>query len=537
MTLNELMRQKQYDKIWQKYCGFLDLSLNEYLDIQRRLLLEQIELYSECELGRRIMQGEKPTSVEEFRQLVPLTTYDDYADILLPKIETALPVKPALWIQTTWEGAKKPIKVAPYTPGMIKNHMDIFLTIVILATSDSKGQFSLRKNENFLYGMAPLPYLTGIVPHLISDDLLINFLPPTKQAEAMSFSERNQLGFKMGMQKGIDLFFGLSSVISRIGDSFVSGSKSGGGFSMLRNSPRMNLRLARAAVRAKKENRPVMPKDVWKLKGLICSGTDSAVYKQKIQEQWGIKPLEIFGGTEPTCIATETWSKNGLVFFPDVCFYEFIPKSEYEKNIDDPSYVPQTYLLNELVAGEKYELVITNFKGGAFARYRVGDIFRCVFLKNEEEGIDFPQFVYVDREPQIIDIGGFTRISENTVKEALELSKLAISDWFAAKEFDSDNKPYLHLYVEASDAGIKDALTRDIIKEHLSIYFRYVDDDYSDLKKLLGMDPLEVSILPQGTIAKHRAIAGRKIRRMNPSPYDVVNVKKIASGSYGKEVG
>ena len=483
MTLNDLMRKKQFDKIWQEYCGFLDLSLNEYLGIQERLLLEQLALYSKCELGKRIMRGEKPSSVEEFRQLVPLTTYEDYADILLPKIESALPAKPALWIETTWEGAKNPIKVAPYTASMIKNHMNIFLTIVILATSDRKGHFSVRQNENFLYGMAPLPYLTGIVPHLISNDFAVNFLPPRRQAENMSFSERNELGFKMGLQKGIDLFFGLSSVISRIGDSFVSGSKSRGNFKLLRNSPKMNIRLAKGAIRSKNENRPIMPKDVWKLKGLICTGTDSAVYKKKIEEQWGLKPLEIFGGTEPTCIATETWSKNGLVFFPDVCFFEFIPKPEYEKNLDDPSYVPKTYLLNELVAGEDYELVITNFKGGAFARYRVGDIFRCISLENEEDGIKVPQFAFVDREPRIIDIGGFTRISENTINEALELSKLEISDWFAAKEFDEEKKPFLHLYVEASDLGMKGALTKDIIKEHLSIYFRYVDDDYSDLKK------------------------------------------------------
>lgn len=535
MTLDELFRKKQYDKIWQEYCGFLDLTLPEYMEIQYRLMLEQLEMYSGCELGKRIMKNAKPAGVEEFRQVVPLTTYEDYADILLPRIESALPSKPLLWIETTWEGAKNPIKVAPYTASMIKNHKGIFLSCMILATSDKKGHFSLRRSENFLYGMAPLPYLTGIVPHIISDDFTVNFLPPTKEAEALSFGQRNKLGFKMGMQKGIDLFFGLSSVMVRIGDTFVSGSSSGGSFSFFKNSPKMNLRFLRAWLRCRREKRSMLPKDIWKLKGLICSGTDTSSYKKRIEEQWGIKPLEIFGGTEPTCIATETWSKNGLVFFPDVCFFEFIPKSEYEKNIENPSYVPRTYLLDELVAGENYELVISNFKGGAFVRYRVGDIFKCISLSNEEEGIHVPQFTYVDREPRIIDIGGFTRISENTILEALEVSKLDIAEWFAVKEFDPDNKPFMHLYVEVSEVGIKGALTKEIIKEHLSIYFRYIDEDYHDLKALLGMDPLEVSVLPTGTIAKHCELFGKKIRRMNPSPYDVIEVLKIASGEHGIE--
>lgn len=535
MTLDKKLQKQQYDQIWQEYCGFLDFSLSEYMEIQNRLMLEQLKLYSNCELGRRIMKGKKPTTVDEFRRVVPLTKYEDYADILLSRIESALPSKPLLWIETTWEGAKNPVKVAPYTESMIKCHKGIFLTCMILATSNKKGSFSLRKGDNFLYGMAPLPYLTGIVPHVISEELTVNFLPPTKVAEAMSFSQRNKLGFKMGMQKGIDLFFGLSSVIARIGDTFVSGGASGS-FNFFKNSPKMNYRLLRAWIKSKQENTPIMPKDIWKLKGLICSGTDSASYKKKIEEQWGIRPLEIFGGTEPTCIATETWSKNGLVFFPDVCFLEFIPRSELEKNIENPSYVPNTYLLDELVPGNEYELVISNFKGGAFARYRAGDVFKCLSLNNEELGIKVPQFAYVDREQRLIDIGGFTRISEATITEALNVSKLEIDVWFACKEFDQSNKPYLHLYVEASETGMRGALTKDIIKEHLSIYFRYVDADYQDLKSLLGMDPLEVSIIPAGTINKFADLFGRSLKKINPSHFDVIEVMKIARGVTGREV-
>ena len=40
----------------------------------------------------------------------------------------------------------------------------------------------------------------------------------------------------------------------------------------------------------------------------------------------------------------------------------------------------------------------------AFARYRVGDMYRCVGLTNKEDQTRIPRFHYVDRIPTIIDI-------------------------------------------------------------------------------------------------------------------------------------
>ena len=48
---------------WRKYCGFLDISTQEFLDIQEQLLLEQIDLVSGSPLGRRLLRGTVPNSV------------------------------------------------------------------------------------------------------------------------------------------------------------------------------------------------------------------------------------------------------------------------------------------------------------------------------------------------------------------------------------------------------------------------------------------------------------------------------------------
>jgi hypothetical protein len=50
----ELLRQGRDKELWQMCCGFLSLSLEQFMAIQERLLLEQIELLSHCTLGRKV---------------------------------------------------------------------------------------------------------------------------------------------------------------------------------------------------------------------------------------------------------------------------------------------------------------------------------------------------------------------------------------------------------------------------------------------------------------------------------------------------
>ena len=528
MTFNQNLKLKNYQEIWQKYCGFLDFTMPEYMDIQKRLMMEQIEMYASCELGKHIMKNYKPRSIEEYRKVIPLTTYDDYCDMLLSKSESFLPSKPIIWIETTWEGGKHPVKVAPYTDSMVRAHRDIFLTCLVLATSDKKGSFSIRKGDKFLYGMAPLPYLTGLAPYSLQGELDVRFLPPTKEAEKMSFSQRNKIGFKLGMKKGIDILFGMSSVLLRMSETFSDSNNSSSEYNPFKTSFKMNVRLIRAWLRKKIYHIPILPKDIWGLKTLICAGTDTYHLKEKIEEYWGIKPFEIFGGTEGTCFASETWTKNGMVLFPDVNFYEFIPYEEMEKNLNDPLYTPRTYLMDELVPGNTYELVISSLKGGAFARYRLGDLFLCVSDGKDDPDVKLPRFQYVDRVPSVIDISGFTRLTETTIRDVIDVSKLDIGDWFAVKEYNQNKRSFLHLYVEMNAEGIKGALVKEIIKDHLSIYFKYIDNDYKDLKKLLGIDPLEVTILTPGTMVEYVSKFGKSIRKINPSPFDVIEITKIS---------
>ena len=495
------------------------------MGIQKRLLMEQMELWSSSGLGQSILKGKYPHTIEEFREMVPLTTYEDYAPTLLSKQTSALPGDPVLWLQTTWEGGVHPIKVAPYTKGMLDTFKHNVMSCLVLAASRQKGDFDISVTDHMLYALAPLPYATGILPLLFKDEIDIEFLPSVKEAATMSFKERNVQGFKLGMKKGIEYFFGLGSVLYYVSQSITSmqfGRKKSLKEKLLSTSPQMMARYLVAKNKCQKENRELLPKDLFQLKGFMCAGTDNRCYKADLEKMWGISPMEIFAGTEPTCIGCETWSREGVYFFPDACFYEFIPEDELDKNMDNPNYQPRTVLWDEVVPGGIYEIVLTVLKGGAFARYRVGDVFRCTGIGSHLEGNNIPRFQYIDRVPQIIDIAGFTRITEKSINQAIELSRLPIAAWTAKKEFTENNRPYLHLYVELQRSNlINSAVSIRILQDQLGIYFRYLDQDYEDLKKILGVDPLKITLLKCGTFEAYERKYGSKIRAMNPETCEI----------------
>jgi hypothetical protein len=127
---------------------------------------------SKCDLGQRFFKGQYPKNVDEFRQLVPLTTYEDYADILLLRQEDKLPAPPVVWLQTTWESGNKPEKWAPYSEDMLKIYRTNIIAAMLLSTSNEKGQFHVQSGFRALYALAPMPYATGLFPDLILPALL-----------------------------------------------------------------------------------------------------------------------------------------------------------------------------------------------------------------------------------------------------------------------------------------------------------------------------------------------------------------------------
>lgn len=513
MNFQQKLRKYSKLELWNEYCGYLEISLSEYMYIQRRLMEEQISLWCSSELGKSIYKGAAPKDINEFRRRMPLTSYEDYAPILFTRRAELLPEEPVIWIETTWEGGLKPIKIAPYTRRMLESYKHNIIAMAMLVSGHGRADFNIKPGHRFLYGGAPLPYETGLIPSLLNEEMRFEWLPDSDEYADLSFSQRIKKGFKMAFNGGIDYFFAMGSVANYITENFdkqVSGS--GGGHTTV--SPVIAARFLKAKLACHREHRKIKPADLFRITGFASTGTDGKCYRDRLADAWGVVPVEVAAGTESICVGCDTWEQRGMVLFPDSCFYEFIPEGEMLKSLDDPEYVPMTCLMDEVKTGALYELVISVLHGGAFMRYRIGDVYRCTEAGGPD---DIPRFTYVDRIPTVIDIAGFTRITEKSVTEVIRLSRLGIGDWLMCKEYEHGDTPFLHMYLEITpQARLTEVVTKQVLTEHLSVYFRYFDSDYKDLKKLLNIEPLRITVLPYGSISGFEEKYGEKLRRINP---------------------
>ena len=510
----DLLRQGRKKELWQRSCGFIDLSLEEFMVIQRRLLLEQIELLKDCELGQKVMRGAMPKSVEEFREQVPLTTYADYAPYLPEKREDVLPMPPIVWQRTSGRSSQHSCKWVPVTRRLAEEMAPTFLALLIFATCKEKGDFTLKENEKFLYLLAPPPYASGSWARWGAQEFPFTFMPPLDEAEEMPFEERIKQGFKLAFKEGVTIIFGISSVLLAVGRRFSEGA-SGEKVNIisLLSQPKLLLRLGKAFLRSKLARRPMLPRDVWSLKGLIAGGTDSAVYREKIKYMWGKYPLDLYGCTESLIIAMQTWDYEGMSFVPYFTFLEFIPEDESLKAREDSSYQPSTVLLDEVQPGQNYEVVCTNFHGGPFTRYRVGDIVRITSLRNEKLNIDIPQMVFYSRADDVLDFST-TSFTEKTIWQAIENSGLDYVDWVARKEIVEEPKLHIYLEMKEDSSGREEELAAKIDNQ-----LKMLQEDYAHQAQEFRSTLLTLTLLPCGAfqeyISRQRA-AGADLAHLKP---------------------
>jgi hypothetical protein len=507
----QLIAEGRKDELWQKHCGFFSLSKDEFMNIQRRLMLEQIKLLGASKIGQALMGDRVPVSVEEFRQITPLTTYADYEPFLKNKREKDLPAKPFVWARTS--GRTSTPKWIPYTKAMYDHLSDPVIGAMLMSSCDQPGDVKLERNDKFLMASAPPPYASGYITRSTRENLEVRFLPPLEVAEKMDYLDRVALGFKLAMQEGLDYFMGISIVLARMGEQFERQSGSTQPSRDLLN-PFILWRLMRAVVVAKLNNRNILPKDIWKLKGIMSGGTDIEIYKEKIEYYWGKRPLEGFACTEAGNMAMQGWNFKGMVFFPDNAFLEFIPLEERTKNKADPGYQPRTLLYSELQPGV-YELVFSNYYGGVLTRYRIGDLFEAISIGDKELGSELPQMKFYSRADDIIDLGGFIRLTERDIWRTIAATNFKYEDWTARKEMVYD-APTLHIYIEPKTQSETSA---DRLKEILDQLFSKRFPDYHDLKEMLGVDPLKVTLLAKGSFEnymKTKMQAGADLAHLKP---------------------
>jgi len=523
----ELLRQGRKEELWQMCCGFINLSLEQFMAIQKRLLLEQIELLKNSELGRRVMRGAMPETVEEFREQVPLTTYSDYLPELVEKREDVLPTKPAMWVHTIGRAGEYDIKWVPFSERSLYEFERVAGAIGLLSSCNPQGDFPMKEHMKTLSTLGSRYYGTGAIGYMIKRALGCDFLPAN--ANESSLQEKIKAGFREALYRGLDSCGGLSSILVYIGEMFRQGTINVDTRFLL-SHPKASARLLKGLIKSKLAHRPMLPKDLWSLKAIVGGGIDSAIFQESVEELWGRRSLEAYGGTEGGIYATQTWDYEGMTFIPTLNFFEFIPEREWFKWQLDHSYQPKTVLLDEVKAGEKYEIVITNFHGGIMTRYRPGDMIRITSLRNEKLNIDIPQMVFEKRADELVIIFGVGYLTEKLIGEAIENTGIPYVDWTACKEI-VNNKPALRIYLElevnyiASEQSVAASVYNELEKLDNVYHFNLYKYAYGNATKFLGLRPIAVTFLPQGSFSSYMAqrraegaaVSSLKLPHVNPS--------------------
>lgn len=495
-----MLREDQYfqtlsdEELWQRYCGYLDLSIYEFMEIQEHLLTEQINLVANSLLGRKIMKGRKPKTSEEFRQLVPLTTYEDYEPYLSERQEDALAVKPFFWCHSAGRGGK--FKWLPYTSEAFDMATRVFIGYMILTAARSRGEINIRPGGRLLIHTAARPYASGTFLYHLNQVFSLRCMPPHVEAEKMTFQERVMWGFQLALRDGADEIFSISSVLVNVGERMANQAQ---GLTLSRSMlhPQVFSRLIRGWWRSKTEKRAMLPKDIWRAKGLLVGGTDTAIYKDDVAYYWGQMPYEVYGATEAINIAAQNWTKKWLSLIPYTAFWEFIPEKESLKSWEDKSYEPSTVLLNELEEGKLYEVVLTQLYGMPLLRYRLGDIIRVVAIRDDEAGVNLPQIIFHTKVGETIDLASLARLTEKVIWQAISNTKVKYEDWSARKEYEQ-NKAFLRIYIELKEERDSGEIGR-AIHEQLKI----VDVDYQDIESWLELRPVRVTSLSKGTFQRY----------------------------------
>ena len=490
------------DVAWERYCGFLDLSVQGFMDVQQQRLLDALPKLAKSDLVKRLAGNRLPSTMEKFRSAVPLTTYDDYLPFFNRQRTRALPEEPVFWAKTSRRNSEQ--TMIPYTQTSFDHLIDALIGTLILSSSTSRGEIGLGPDDKVLYNLPPTPFLSGLLAEGVADKVTLRSVLDHRETEDMDFHDKIALGFERALGSGVDAVASMTSVLVKMGESFEQGGK-GQRFSKSWLRPKAAWRIGRALVTSRLQGRPVLPKDLWPVKALICWGTDTDAYKEQLRYYWGCDPYEFIATTESGILAAQGWNSGDLTFLPAPNFLEFIPRGEATRaNGPEPT---TTRLIDELEVGGRYEVVITSTAGMPFIRYRTGVLVEVTSLGDQEMGVSLPQVRSAGRIDDLIDVAGFTRLDEPAIARAMQAVSTRSTEWSARKEFEGDT-PVLRVYVERSAESLA------AFEERLHQSLAATDSYYRDLEEMLDMHPLRVTALEPGSFKsyfRYRRDAGADI--------------------------
>ncbi len=155
---------------------------------------------------------------------------------------------------------------------------------------------------------------------------------------------------------------------------------------------------------------PIIPR-IWpKMSFISTIGTGGfAAYTRAMRSFSGDVPIDfqIYGASESMMATCTHIEEPEFALLCDSCFFEFIPAEVPESEIDGT----KTLTIDQLEVGKEYEIIITNLSG--FYRYRIKDVIRVLGYEGES-----PKITFSYRKSQLMDLAG-DKITEAMMDETI----------------------------------------------------------------------------------------------------------------------
>lgn len=152
---------------------------------------------------------------------------------------------------------------------------------------------------------------------------------------------------------------------------------------------------------------PIIPR-LWPKMSFICTiGTGGfAAYTRAMRSYSGDVPIDfsVYGASEAMMAACTEMERPEFALLCDSCFFEFLPA-------DAPANCTDTLNIDQLEVGKEYELILTNLSG--FYRYRIKDVVKVLGYEGES-----PRITFSYRKSQLLDLAG-DKITESMMDDAI----------------------------------------------------------------------------------------------------------------------
>ena len=242
---------------------------------------------------------------------------------------------------------------------------------------------------------------------------------------------------------------------------------------------------------------------IWnKLKVIrVIDGDTFYLYSDKLKEY--AKGVSIHGFAYASSegvigINVDMNGNNEYVLIPDCCYYEFIP----ENSIDEK----KTLTIDEVKAGERYELIITTPSG--FWRYHTGDIVEVTgFMYNS------PKIRVCYRKELVLSM-----FDESVTNEQLTTAfDIIIKEYgIGIKEFcvrgDSDSYPGNYCFYVEKEPDCDCTLSTEMAKR-LDSALCEINVGYKMVRSLNDLDPVRIFEVMPGTFNEYDESALKNGRR------------------------